>query len=91
LIYGGRNDSLFKASGGKDISLNDYVLFNIKAMQWESIEQYGFRPDGRWNASISYDQNDDKLFIFGGSNLKGYFRNDIYSFEMKSERMDILF
>jgi hypothetical protein len=59
------------------------VLYNFALKQWEGLEQFGFRPEPRWNASLAYDDQHEKLIMFGGSNLKGFLSNDIYIFEMK--------
>ena len=50
----------------------------------------GFIPEGRWNASIEYDKIGNRIYIFGGSNLKGYCNNDLYSFEMSSSKIQKL-
>ena len=88
IIYGGKNDYLFKRA---DITLGDIYLFNFRLKQWQVLEQYGFRPDARWNSAIAYDEEQDRLLIFGGSNLQGYCANSLHIFEMKNERVDLLF
>jgi hypothetical protein len=50
----------------------------------------GFRPESRWNACIDYDADENRIFLFGGSNLKGYCRNDLFVCEMRLERIDLL-
>lgn len=81
---------MYRKGKNSDIAFNDMFLFNFELMQWESIEQFGFRPEGRWNSGMTYDQEGSKIYIFGGSNLKGYCKNDLYCFEMNKEKVGAL-
>ena len=53
LIYGGRNDQAHP----NPIQLDDIVMFDFEKKRWEAVNQLGTRPEGRWSASIVYDQN----------------------------------
>ncbi|CDW74723.1 kelch motif family protein [Stylonychia lemnae] len=84
LIYGGKNDFLFnKVDSNNNVAVDDIALFNTKTKCWDSFGQYGFKPDSRWNTSIAYDEQKNRLILFSGSNLKGFCTNDIYYLEMQ--------
>ncbi len=93
LIYGGKNDQAFNYESDKtgDIMektcLNDICLFSFETFEWTTVAQMGFCPVGRWNASMTYSEETQQLFIFGGSSHKGGCKNDIYCFELNPNRV----
>jgi hypothetical protein len=46
MIYGGRNDLLFKSL--QNSALNDLHLYDIEENKWAVIALYGFHPMSRW-------------------------------------------
>ena len=94
LIYGGKNDQAFsicKDSQGSDIMektcLNDICLFDFETFEWTSVAQFGFLPVGRWNSAIAFSEENQQLFIFGGSSHKGGCKNDIYVCDFNHSRV----
>lgn len=78
---------MYRKTKNTDIAYNDMFLFNFELKLWESVEQFGFKPEARWNGGLTYDSEGNKLYIFGGSNLKGYCKNDLYCFEMNQDKI----
>eukprot|EP00347_Sterkiella_histriomuscorum_P003927 403362402 len=94
LIYGGKNEDNYQSNSqnlsSNSIAINDIVLYNLNTKCWENFDQFGFKPEPRWNTSIVYDELQDKLILFGGSNLQGFCTNHLYILEMKQDTIDIL-
>jgi len=68
--------------------LNDICLFNFETFEWTTVAQMGFCPPiGRWSATLTYSEETQQLFIFGGSSHKGGCKNDIYCCELNPNRI----
>eukprot|EP00347_Sterkiella_histriomuscorum_P023619 403333970 len=83
LVYGGRNDLLFKTCDQNDIYVNDISMFDTTTHEWICFRQFGYHPLGRWGASLGLIENQDdpsssQIIVFGGTNLKGYVPNHTY-------------
>jgi len=61
IIYGGRNEKKV---------FHDLVVLRLKTLEWLNIEIFGHIPAMRYGHCAEIVN--DKLFIFGGVNLKGY-------------------
>eukprot|EP00347_Sterkiella_histriomuscorum_P014797 403359488 len=80
IIYGGRNDNIFKQT--QNVALNDLCMFSINTQEWITVANYGQLPVSRWGASIiQSDEQNGKIIMFGGINLKSYCKARIYQLE----------
>lgn len=74
-IFGGRNNE----HSDPCLCFNDIHVLNIDQLLWSSIKSYGVLPNPR--SLHTADFIDCSLFIFGGSNSKGYANSDLYIIE----------
>ena len=67
-------------------SLDDIMLFKFETMEWMAVAQRGWRPEARWASAITYHEQMQQLFIFGGSGANGSCRNEVFCCELNPDR-----
>jgi hypothetical protein len=82
VIYGGRNDNIYKQTA--NVALNDVCLFNINTKTWEALAIFGQMPCSRWSHFMTHVQGDTRcakegLIMFGGSTQKSYCRTILWN------------
>lgn len=87
VIYGGRNDHLFKMTN--NVALNDICLFNLNTYTWESLAMFGQMPCSRWGHSMVARSEDhsttEGFLIFGGVSIQTYLKSQVYSFQLNEQ------
>jgi hypothetical protein len=84
LIYGGRNDNLYKQLNG-NVALNDLHLFDLQKLQWITVALFLHAevgptlPMSRWGHTlVSRDESSGgvgsgtRILLLGGMNSKSY-------------------
>ena len=67
-------------------SLDDIMLFNLEERVWSAVAQRGWRPEPRWSSAIAYHEQQQQLFVFGGTGKNGSCRNEVYVCELNPNR-----
>jgi hypothetical protein len=70
------------------MALDDIMLYDLNKKMWTAVCQMGCRPEGRWNAAISYCQENEILYVFGGSSYNGTCRSDVYFATFKNSEIE---
>jgi hypothetical protein len=48
------------------MALDDIMLFDFAKSEWVAVLQMGIQPEGRWSCALSYNEEKQRLFVFGG-------------------------
>ena len=80
VIYGGRNDSIYRKT--QNVALNDICIYNVNTNEWTALAMYGQMPCSRWSHIFlnNRSHNPDGFFVFGGVNLNNYCKSRIFQF-----------
>ena len=69
------------------MALDDLMLYDFEHNYWSAICQYGVKPSGRWGAAMTYTEDTEQLYIFGGGSNLGVCGNAIYCCEFNDKKI----
>ena len=84
-IYGG-----LTTTTTENKALGDIVLFDTLQCQWESLRQFGFKPDPRWSSCLAYDSPNERLVLFGGRTPSGFCSCQAFTLDLRPAKVQAL-
>lgn len=92
-VYGGyTNDPLQNATFSERNYLDDFWSFSVNSRKWKQYVPAAGEPHPgkRDNAKLFIDDRKERVWLYGGANFDGSVYNDLWYFDLKTERWNLV-
>ena len=83
IYHPGRNSIIFYCGEGQNYNYFDEVWeLKLEPLSWHLITISGSRPLARYGYGLAFDQNNNRMILFGGGKADGTFSNEVWALDL---------